>query len=57
MRGLLHTFLNHSNGQTLLKSAELTPIPSPFVDGTVFIAETHIFSAFLNRPFEESLTS
>lgn len=53
----MHTFLNHSDGQTLLEATKLTSVSSPFVDRTVLIAETDIFGALLDRPLEESLTS
>ena len=41
------TFLDHSDTETLLKTAELTSVSTPLIHGTVFVGKAHIFSVFL----------
>lgn len=51
------TFLDHSNAETLLKTAKLTSVPSPLIHRTVFVGETHIFSIFLHCALSDKKTN
>lgn len=43
-----HTFFNHSDTETLLKSTVLTSVSTSLVYGAVFICQANIFCIFLH---------
>jgi len=57
IENLKNTFFDHSDRKAFLKSAKLTSISPSFIDRTIFIAETNIFSTLLYSSFEKSFAS
>ena len=49
--------LDHSDGQTLLKPTELTPVTTSLVDRTVLVCQADVLCILLDRPLEESLAA
>lgn len=45
----VHTFFNHSDTETLLKTTVLTPVSTSLVYRAVFICQANIFCIFLHR--------